>query len=83
MVPRVVTAKPSPTTSALAIGVALVVGIAVAGPSSGGVLNPRRGAAHEQAVTGRGRAECGPRAGPPVGRCRGRLARPRLDSGGS
>lgn len=40
VVTRVVMAKPSPAASALAIGVALMVGIAVAGPSSGGVLNP-------------------------------------------
>lgn len=40
VVTRVVMAKVSPEASALAIGVALMVGIAIAGPSSGGVLNP-------------------------------------------
>ena len=39
-VTRVVLSSPPPAASALAIGVALMVGIAVAGPSSGGVLNP-------------------------------------------
>jgi aquaporin Z len=40
VVTRVVMAKLSPAASALGIGLALSVGIAVAGPSSGGVLNP-------------------------------------------
>lgn len=37
---RVVSSKASPAAAALAVGLALSVGIAVAGPSSGGVLNP-------------------------------------------
>ncbi|WP_216322335.1 aquaporin [Deinococcus aestuarii] len=40
VVVRVVMAKAAPEASALAIGIALTVGIAIAGPSSGGVLNP-------------------------------------------
>lgn len=40
VVVRVVMAKAAPEASALAIGIALMVGIAIAGPSSGGVLNP-------------------------------------------
>ncbi len=40
VVVRVVIAKLSPAASALGIGLALSVGIAIAGPSSGGVLNP-------------------------------------------
>ncbi|GAA5533994.1 aquaporin [Deinococcus aluminii] len=40
VVVRVVMAKAAPEASALAIGLALTVGIAIAGPSSGGVLNP-------------------------------------------
>ena len=40
VVVRVVISKLSPAASALGIGLALSVGIAIAGPSSGGVLNP-------------------------------------------
>lgn len=40
VVVRIVMAKATPAASALAIGLALTVGIAIAGPSSGGVLNP-------------------------------------------
>ena len=40
VVVRVVIAKPSEAATALAIGVALLIGIAVTGASSGGVLNP-------------------------------------------
>ncbi len=40
VVTRVVMSKLPPAASALGIGVALSVGIAIAGPSSGGVLNP-------------------------------------------
>jgi aquaporin Z len=40
VVTRVVMANLSPAASALGIGLALSVGIAIAGPSSGGVLNP-------------------------------------------
>ena len=40
VVTRVGLAKLSPAASALGIGLALSVGIAIAGPSSGGVLNP-------------------------------------------
>ncbi len=40
VVTRVVISKFSPGASALAIGTSLAVGIAIAGPSSGGVLNP-------------------------------------------
>lgn len=40
VVTRVVMSKLSPEASALAIGLALSIGIAIAGPSSGGVLNP-------------------------------------------
>jgi aquaporin Z len=40
VVTRVVLAQLSPAASALGIGLALSVGIAIAGPSSGGVLNP-------------------------------------------
>ncbi|MBI0446647.1 aquaporin [Deinococcus sp. DB0503] len=40
VVVRIVIAKAAPAASALAIGTALAVGIAIAGPSSGGVLNP-------------------------------------------
>jgi aquaporin Z len=40
VVTRVVMSKVSPAASALGIGLALSVGIAIAGPSSGGVLNP-------------------------------------------
>jgi aquaporin Z len=40
VVTRVVLSKVSPAASALGIGLALSVGIAIAGPSSGGVLNP-------------------------------------------
>lgn len=40
VVTRVVMSKLSPAASGLGIGLALSVGIAIAGPSSGGVLNP-------------------------------------------
>ena len=40
VVVRVVIAKPPEAATALAIGVALLIGIAVTGASSGGVLNP-------------------------------------------
>jgi aquaporin Z len=40
VVTRVVLSRLSPAASALGIGLALSVGIAIAGPSSGGVLNP-------------------------------------------
>ncbi|ADI15717.1 aquaporin [Truepera radiovictrix] len=40
VVVRVVLAKLPEAASALGIGVALLIGIAIAGPSSGGVLNP-------------------------------------------
>ena len=40
VVVRVVIAKPSEAATALAIGVALLIGIAITGASSGGVLNP-------------------------------------------
>lgn len=40
VVTRVVRSGVSPAASALGIGLALSVGIAIAGPSSGGVLNP-------------------------------------------
>ncbi|MGY2895647.1 MIP/aquaporin family protein [Deinococcus sp. UYEF24] len=40
VVTRVVMSKLSPEASAMGIGLALSVGIAIAGPSSGGVLNP-------------------------------------------
>jgi aquaporin Z len=40
VVTRVMLAQLSPAASALGIGLALSVGIAIAGPSSGGVLNP-------------------------------------------
>lgn len=40
VVVRIVIAKAAPAANALAIGTALAVGIAIAGPSSGGVLNP-------------------------------------------
>ena len=40
VVVRVVIAKPSEAATALGIGVALLIGIAITGASSGGVLNP-------------------------------------------
>ena len=40
VVTRVVMAGLSPSASALGIGLALSIGLAIAGPSSGGVLNP-------------------------------------------
>ena len=43
VVTRVVISKVPPAASALGIGIALAVGVAVAGPSSGGVLNPAIG----------------------------------------